>query len=64
MCYCATAMQIRVLDHIIIGDNTYYSFASEGLIDEYELDFLGLKMRGTKEAKRKRYRAQSSPSSE
>jgi len=25
-------MQIKVLDHIIIGDNKYYSFADEGLI--------------------------------
>jgi len=25
-------MQIKVLDHIIIGDNTYFSFAGEGLI--------------------------------
>jgi len=28
------AMQIKVLDHIIIGDNKYYSFADEGLIEE------------------------------
>lgn len=28
-------MQIKVLDHIIIGDNTYYSFADEDLIDKY-----------------------------
>ncbi len=28
-------MQIKVLDHIIIGDNKYYSFADEGLIEEY-----------------------------
>ncbi|OIO01261.1 hypothetical protein COY52_04525 [Candidatus Desantisbacteria bacterium CG_4_10_14_0_8_um_filter_48_22] len=25
-------MQVKVLDHIIIGDNRYYSFADEGLI--------------------------------
>jgi DNA repair protein RadC len=25
-------MQIKVLDHIIIGDNTYFSFADEGII--------------------------------
>jgi len=57
--YAGSIMQIRVLDHIIIGDNRYYSFAGEGLIDEYEVDFLGLKMRGTAEAKRRRYRAKS-----
>ncbi len=27
-----TLMDISVLDHIIIGDNTYYSFADEGLL--------------------------------
>ena len=54
-------MQIKVVDHIIIGNNTYFSFANEGLIEEYELDFVGLTMRGTAEAKRRRYRANSSP---
>jgi len=34
--YAAGVMQIKVLDHIIIGDNTYFSFAGEGLIKEYE----------------------------
>ncbi len=28
-------MQIKILDHIIIGGNRYFSFADEGLIDEY-----------------------------
>lgn len=27
-------MQVKVLDHIIIGDNNYFSFADEGLIGE------------------------------
>ncbi|HNX08401.1 MAG TPA: JAB domain-containing protein [Bacteroidales bacterium] len=27
-----TLMDISVLDHIIIGDNTYFSFADEGLM--------------------------------
>ncbi|MFC1979445.1 JAB domain-containing protein [Chloroflexota bacterium] len=54
-------MQIRVLDHIIIGDNRYFSFAGEGLIEEYELDFLNLRALGTSEAKRSRYRAKSPP---
>lgn len=30
-------MEIRVLDHIIIGDNKYFSFADCGLIKDYEL---------------------------
>jgi DNA repair protein RadC len=55
--YAGSIMQIRVLDHIIIGSNKYYSFAAEGLIEEYELDFLNLRTTGTFEAKRSRYRA-------
>jgi DNA repair protein RadC len=34
-----------VLDHIIIGDNRYFSFADQGLIAEYEHDFRSLKER-------------------
>ena len=60
--YAGCIMQIKVLDHIIIGNNRYFSFAGEGLIEEYELDFLNLKARGTSEAKRRLYRARlSSP---
>ena len=42
--YAASIMRIKVLDHIIIGDNRYFSFAGEGLIEEYELDFLNLRI--------------------
>lgn len=35
----ALVMQLKVLDHIIIGNNCYYSFADEGLIEEYEKSF-------------------------
>ncbi|MFC1962082.1 JAB domain-containing protein [Chloroflexota bacterium] len=52
-------MQIRVLDHIVIGENTYFSFAADGLIEEYELDFLNMKLRGTSEAKRRIYQAKA-----
>jgi len=55
--YAGSIMQTRVLDHIIIGSNKYYSFAAEGLIEEYELDFLNLRTTETSEAKRSRYRA-------
>ena len=58
--FAGSIMQIRVLDHIIIGSNRYYSFAGEGLIEEYELDFLNLRTTGTSEAKRRRYRAKPS----
>jgi len=40
--FVGNMMQIRVLDHIIIGDNNYYSFADEGLIEEYNLNFANL----------------------
>ena len=55
--YAAAILQVKVLDHLIIGDNRYFSFAVEGLIEQYELDFLGLKVKGVSEARRKLYRA-------
>jgi len=58
--YAGSIMRIKVLDHIIIGNNRYFSFASEGLIEEYEMDFLNLKMSGVSEAKRSQYRAKPS----
>jgi len=36
-------MQIKVLDHIIIGENRYFSFADAGLIDVYNSLCLSLK---------------------
>ena len=60
--YAGKIIRIKVLDHIIIGENKYFSFASDGLIDEYEMDFLNLRLRGTSEAKRRLYKARlSSP---
>jgi len=38
--------QIKVLDHIIIGEDKYFSFAAEKLIDKYQNDFLNLRIRG------------------
>ncbi len=35
-------MQIKIIDHIIIGDNRYFSFADDGLIDEYNLNLLSV----------------------
>ena len=60
LAYAGKIMHIKVLDHIIIGDNRYFSFADDGLIEEYELDFLNMKLRGTSEAKRRLYRAKLS----
>ncbi|MGB2813543.1 MAG: DNA repair protein RadC [Dehalococcoidales bacterium] len=55
--YVGKIMQMKVVDHIIIGNDRYYSFADEGLIEEYGMDFLNLRLRGTSEAKRRIYRA-------
>jgi len=44
--FAANIMQIKVLDHIVIGDNKYFSFADEGLIEEYNLNFLSLRNGG------------------
>jgi len=55
--YAGNIMRIKVLDHIIIGNNRYFSFAGEGLIEEYEFDFLNLRVKGTAEGKRRLYRA-------
>ena len=41
--FAGNLMQMKVLDHIIIGDNCYFSFADEGLIEKYDADFLGLR---------------------
>jgi DNA repair protein RadC len=30
-------MQIKILDHIIIGNNRYFSFADAGLLHSYEV---------------------------
>ena len=37
--FAANVMQLKVLDHIIIGNNRYFSFADEGLIEEYGIMF-------------------------
>jgi DNA repair protein RadC len=34
--FAAKVMQLKVLDHIIIGNNCYFSFADQGLVEEYE----------------------------
>ncbi len=41
----AGTMQLKVLDHIIIGNNRYFSFADRGLIEDYEFLFQDLKRR-------------------
>jgi len=41
--FAGNIMQIKVLDHIVIGENRYFSFADAGLIQQYNSDFLTLK---------------------
>jgi DNA repair protein RadC len=43
--FAGNILQIKVLDHIIIGGNAYFSFADAGLIRKYEDNFLNLKIR-------------------
>jgi DNA repair protein RadC len=57
--YAGKIMRLRVLDHIVIGDNRYFSFAGEGLIEEYETDFLNLMLRGVAETRRRLYQAKN-----
>ena len=40
--FAARIMQLKVLDHIVIGNNCYFSFADRGLIEDCNLSFLGL----------------------
>lgn len=41
--FAAGIIQLKVLDHIIIGNNCYFSFADQGLIGDYEELFLSLR---------------------
>jgi len=41
--FSSNIMQLKVLDHIIIGNNCYFSFADKGLIQEYEIIYENLK---------------------
>lgn len=43
--FIGSVLQIKVLDHIIIGDNSHFSFHDEGLIEKYEDTFLTLRMK-------------------
>jgi DNA repair protein RadC len=51
--YAGRIMHIKVLDHIVIGENRYFSFAGEGLIEEYDNEFLSQKLRDAAESRRK-----------
>lgn len=40
------AMGIRVFDHLIIGDERYFSFADEGIIEDYEMQAVMMSNKG------------------
>jgi len=40
--FAARVMQLKVLDHIVIGNNRFFSFADHGLIEDYDVMFLNL----------------------
>jgi DNA repair protein RadC len=44
MVLSGTAMQVKILDHIVIGDNRFYSFAGQGLLEKYEGEIARLKI--------------------
>ena len=37
--WASQLLMIQVLDHVIIGHNTYYSFADDGLIQNFIREF-------------------------
>jgi DNA repair protein RadC len=37
--FAANVMHLKVLDHIVIGNNRYFSFADQGLIEDYDIMF-------------------------
>jgi len=43
--FLGKALQVEVLDHIIVGDNNHFSFFDEGLITQYEDSFLMMRRR-------------------
>ena len=53
--FIGNVTQIKALDHIIIGENRYFSFADAGLIKKYEDDFLNIRIRRMLQASQYRY---------
>ncbi len=45
MVFIGKVLQIGVLDHIIIGENRYFSFAGSGLIEKYGDEFLNMRLK-------------------
>lgn len=51
--FAGMIIEIKLLDHVIFGEDNFFSFSNEGLIDEYEAEFVDMKLKGTNEAKRR-----------
>ncbi len=49
--FMGNILQIKVLDHIIIGANSYFSFNDAGLIQKYEDAFLNLRIRALSDSR-------------
>jgi len=45
--FAAIFMQLKVLDHLIITQDGYYSFAEHGLIERWESEYIRLNMPGS-----------------
>ena len=45
MLQAASLLEFTMPDHIIIGDNRYFSFAGEGLIEKYQTEILAANLR-------------------
>jgi DNA repair protein RadC len=41
----SSVMNLKVLDHLIIGDNCHYSFAAQGLVQKYDTEVEQLRIR-------------------
>lgn len=54
--FVGMVLEIKVLDHIIIGDSTYFSFVDAGLIEKYEDNFLNMKMKRLLETEAKYFK--------
>ena len=39
MVYATSLLEVRLLDHVIVGEDRFYSFADRGLIDIYLREF-------------------------
>jgi len=46
--FVGNILQIKILDHIIIAADSYFSFADEGLIQKYEDSFMDIKIKNSR----------------